>query len=78
MFAKHSYRDVKRRKLHFFLAFCSVFVAVLSTLVVNTLISQGPVVFLKLAEATVGEYDALMTPVPYSAKSFSDYYGPYG
>ena len=48
-FVKHSYRDVGRRKCHFCLALCSVFIAVLSTLVVNTVISKGPVIFMKLA-----------------------------
>ena len=48
-FLKHSFRDVGRRKCHFTLAFCSVFVVVLSTLVVNTVISKGPIIFLKLA-----------------------------
>ena len=37
-FVKHSFRDVGRRKFHFMLAFCSVFIVVLSTLVVNTVI----------------------------------------
>ena len=45
-FVKHSLRDVKRRKCHFCLAFCSVFVAVLATVVVNTVISKGPLIFL--------------------------------
>ena len=45
-FVKHSLRDVKRRKCHFCLAFCSVFIAVLATVVINTVISQGPLIFL--------------------------------
>ena len=48
-FVKHSFRDVGRRKFHFFLAFCSVFIVVLSTLVVNTVIQKGPIIFMKLA-----------------------------
>ena len=35
---KHSVRDVARHKCHFCLALCSVFIVVLSTLVVNTVI----------------------------------------
>ena len=37
-------------KGNFCLAFCSVFVAVICTLIINTLLSQGPIVFLKLVE----------------------------
>lgn len=48
-FVKHSYRDVSRRKCHFFLALCSVLIVVLSTLVVNTVIAKGPIIFMKLA-----------------------------
>ena len=56
-FLKHAWRDVIRRKGHFTLAFCSVFVVVMSTLVVNTVISKGPIIFLKLAQADTGEFD---------------------
>ena len=56
-FARHSFRDVRRRKGHFCLAFCSVFIAVLATLVVNTVISKGPIIFLTLSQADTGEID---------------------
>ena len=46
---KHSCRDVKRRKCHFCLGLCSVLIVVLSTLVVNTIVSKGPIIFMKLA-----------------------------
>ena len=58
-FIKHSYRDVIRRKCHFCLALCSVLIVVLSTLVVNTVISKGPIIFMKLAQAESGEIDAM-------------------
>ena len=57
-FMKHSFRDVGRHKCHFCLALCSVLIVVLSTLVVNTVIAQGPVIFLKLGEQENGEIDA--------------------
>ena len=34
-FVKHSYNDIHRRKFHFCLAFCSVFLVVVSTLIIN-------------------------------------------
>lgn len=40
------------------LAFCSVFVVVLSTLVINTVIEKGPLIFLSLGEKDQGEIDA--------------------
>ncbi len=61
-FVKHSYRDVSRRKCHFCLALCSVMIVVLSTLVVNTVISKGPIIFMKLAQAESGEIDCMYTP----------------
>ena len=48
-FLKHSFRDVARRKCHFCLGLCSVLIVVLSTLVVNTVVSKGPIIFMKLA-----------------------------
>ena len=49
-FIKHAWRDIKRRKCHFCLALCSVLIVVLSTLVVNTVISKGPIIFMALAQ----------------------------
>ena len=56
---KHSCRDICRHKCHFGLAFCSVFVVVLSVVVVNTIISKGPLIFLSLAEKQNGAFDGL-------------------
>lgn len=58
----HSYKDIFRRKFHFLLAFCSVFLVVVSTLVINQIISKGSIIFLKIAESTHGEIDAFVTP----------------
>jgi hypothetical protein len=57
-----AYNDIFRRKFHFVLAFCSVFLVVVSTLVVNQIISKGSIIFLKLGESTHGEIDAFITP----------------
>ena len=58
-FVKHSCRDLLRNKCQFGLAFCSVFVVVLSVMIVNTIISKGPLIFLKLAESQRGGYDGM-------------------
>jgi len=58
MFTKYALQDIARNKCHFCLAFCSVFVVVLSTLVINTIIEKGPLVFLSLGEKDQGEIDA--------------------
>jgi len=61
-FFKHSYRDVGRKKCHFCLSFCSVFIVVWASLVINTLVSKGPVIFLKLAEDERGQFDGTIYP----------------
>ena len=61
-FLKHTYRDIGRHKCHFCLALCSVLIVVLSTLVVNTITSKGPIIFLKLAQTDSGEIDCVYTP----------------
>lgn len=61
-FAKHAFNDIFRRKFHFALAFCSVFLVVVCTLVVNQVISKGSIIFLKMGESTHGEIDAFITP----------------
>ena len=50
-------RDITRNKCHFMLAFCAVTVVILTSLVIQTLIDKGPIVFLKVAELQVGNYD---------------------
>ena len=62
-FLKHAYKDIFRRKFHFILAFCSVFLVVVSTLVINQIISKGSIIFLKIGESSHGEIDAFITPV---------------
>ena len=67
-FCKHSCRDILRHKCQFCLAFCSVFIVVLSVVVVNTIIAKSPLIFLKLGEAQSGGYDGVfMNQELYSA-----------
>jgi hypothetical protein len=61
-FLTHSYKDAWRRKLHFMIAFCSVFLVVCSTLIINQIISKGNIIFLKISESTHGEIDGFVTP----------------
>ena len=39
----------------------SVYIVILSSLVVNTVVSKGPIIFLTLAQSNVGEYDGYFT-----------------
>lgn len=61
-FFKHSYRDVGRKKCHFCLSFCSVLIVVTAALVINTIVEKGPIIFLKLSEGEVGQYDGIVYP----------------
>ena len=74
---KHSYRDTKRRKCHYCLAFGSVFIVVLFTLVINTIVAKGPIIFLKMAEASEGEIDGHVTPSVSSSGSEQSYFVNY-
>ena len=62
-FLQNAYNDIFRRKFHYMLAFCSVFLVVVSTLVINQIISKGSIIFLKIGESSHGEIDAFITPV---------------
>ena len=61
-FLTHAKAEVTRRKFHYFLAFCSVFLVIVSTLVINQIITKSSIIFLKMSEATHGEIDAFITP----------------
>jgi len=56
-FFKHSCRDIGRRKFHYCLAFMSVFIVVLSTLVIHTVVDKGPIILLALGQENVGAFD---------------------
>lgn len=58
-FIKHSYRDVARRKFHYCLAFLSVFIVVLSTLVIHSVVAKGPIIFMTLGQEKIGAYDGV-------------------
>ena len=59
-FFGQSAKDARRHKCQYCLGFCSVFVVVLMTLIINTVIDKGPIIFLRLAEGNVGEVDAFI------------------
>lgn len=61
-FFTHSYRDVGRKKCHFCLSFCSVFIVVWAALLINTIVEKGPIIFLKLGEGEAGQYDGIIYP----------------
>ena len=39
-----------------------MFIVVLSTLIVNTVVSKGPIIFMKLAQEESGEIDCVYQP----------------
>ena len=62
-FLKHSWQDIGRNKCSYCLAFCAVFIVVFSTLIVDTIVNQGPIVFMNVAETVAGQYDAYFIPI---------------
>lgn len=62
MFIAYAWQDIGRNKLHFSLAFGSVFISVLSILLVSTIVTMGPLIFLGLGQKTNGEIDAMFSP----------------
>ena len=43
------------------MSFCSIFIIVLSILIVVTIAQKGPIIIFLLAERTTGEYDGVFT-----------------
>lgn len=63
MLSRFACRDISRNRVHFCIAFWSVFLVAISILVVKTLISHGPLIFLKLAQSKLGDYDFVVLPL---------------
>ena len=50
-----------------------MFVVVLSILIVVSITQKGPIIFLRLAEKTAGEYDGVFTNLNVDFKGFNDF-----
>ena len=75
-FVKQSFKDVWRHKCQFVLSFCSVFVVVLAILTVVSITRLGPIIFLRLAEKTTGQYDAIYSSNAHKVTDLDDYNTP--
>ena len=62
LLARYAARDIFRNKVHFIISFWSVFLFVLCSLVIKTLIDDSPLIFLKMAESSLGQFDATIFP----------------
>lgn len=72
-FIKQTCKDIKRHKCQFCLSFCSVFVVVLSILIVVSITQKGPIIFLRLSEKITGAYDGIYTSEGADFDSFFDF-----
>ena len=61
-FLGQALRDAARNKCNYCLGFCSVMIVVLSILVINTMINQGPLIFVNIAQQYNGQVDAIISP----------------
>jgi len=62
--ARYVISDSSKNKKNFVLAVLTVVITVSSIAAISTTISKSSLVFLKLAEKTVGEYDLVYSPLP--------------
>ena len=66
-------REVQRRKVNFALGACSCFIVVLVVAFMITLLTNSPVVFLRLAELNSGEMDIVMNSGDWTGFSSLNY-----
>ncbi len=60
----YSLSEISRRKCYFCLCLTSCFIASLVALISNTVLNQGPIIFVMIAQTNEGEIDATITPKP--------------
>jgi len=65
--AKYVLTDTKKHKSAWIIGFFTVFIVVFFTSLLQNSIDKSPIIFLKLSEDQVGEYDLLLSPSPTSA-----------
>jgi hypothetical protein len=73
LFTGYAYQDIGRNKCHFCLAFCSVFVVVVSILVVQTITQAGPLAFFSLGQNYYGQIDMIVSPANHPVSDSSSY-----
>lgn len=59
---KQAWLDSTRNKCNYCLGFCSIFIVVISILLVNTLVNQGPIIFITISQGIKGQIDAQAAP----------------
>ena len=64
-----------RHKCHYFVAVSTVILVVLSTMVVQTMVDRGPVIFLRMAQLQHGEIDTFLTPISSGSGQFINFTG---
>ena len=72
-FLKQTCKDISRHKCQFCLSFCSVFIVVLSVLIVVSITQKGPIVFFRLAEKGNGQWDGVIAPTDNAVVDYSDW-----
>ena len=65
-FLKRSIKELKHRLCYYIISLCSCFLAIYVALIANSIISQAPIIFLKIAEITQGEVDIVFNPNTYA------------
>ena len=60
----HSLKETSRRKGYFIICFFACFLVCLVSLISKTVLNQGPIVFLMLAELNAGEVDIVIKSQP--------------
>ncbi len=61
-FLRHSTREICRRMCYFAISVLSCYLAITVALVANTVISNAPLLFLRMSEVSEGEIDMKLTP----------------
>jgi len=65
-FVKRSFGEIINKKCYYFISLASCFLAIYIALVANTIISQAPLIFLKIGEIENGEIDVFLEPAQMS------------
>ncbi len=77
----HAIKESLRRKIYYFLCLFACFLVSLVSLIAKTVVAQGSVIFLMIAERRYGERDIILNTYPFERKynkfNYTDYYFDY-
>ena len=70
---RYIWGDLKSNRRNYVIAMSTIFISVTLVIALSTAVSKTPLVFVKISENSIGEYDLAITRLPYTVSHLPEY-----